>query len=44
MSLGNFEGYREKFESVGSYFAPQFPEARRIGNEMISTIMERLGS
>lgn len=42
VSLGNFDGYREKFETVASYFADQFPEARKIGNEMISTILERL--
>ena len=40
--MGNFEGYREKFETVASYFAPQFPEARRVGNEMIRTLLERL--
>ena len=41
VSLGNMEGYREKFETVSRYFAPRFPEARKIGNEMIETILER---
>lgn len=39
--LGNMEGYREKFESVQAYFRPRFPEAVKIGNEMIKTILEK---
>lgn len=41
VSLGNMEIYREKFESIQAYFAPQFPEATRIGNQMITTILKR---
>ena len=41
MSFGNFDSYREKFESIQKYFAPRFPEATRIGNEMIKTILEK---
>ncbi|KAH7138944.1 hypothetical protein B0J11DRAFT_515687 [Dendryphion nanum] len=41
VSLGHFEGYREKFETIQDYFAPRFPEATRVGNEMIKTILEK---
>ena len=36
------DGYREKFEEIQNYFAPRFPEATRVGNEMIKTIEENL--
>lgn len=35
------EGYQEKFEKIQKYFAPRFPEATKLGNEMIETILER---
>ncbi|KAF2263798.1 prephenate dehydrogenase [Lojkania enalia] len=41
VSLGHFDGYREKFEQIQNYFAPRFPEATRLGNEMIKTILEK---
>ncbi|KAF2654505.1 Prephenate dehydrogenase [Lophiostoma macrostomum CBS 122681] len=41
VSLGHFDGYREKFEKIQEYFAPRFPEATRVGNEMIKTILEK---
>ncbi|KAF2203408.1 prephenate dehydrogenase [Delitschia confertaspora ATCC 74209] len=41
VSLGHMEGYREKFEEIQKYFAPRFPEATRVGNEMIKTILEK---
>lgn len=41
VSLGHMEGYREKFEEIQRYFAPRFPEATRVGNEMIKTILEK---
>ena len=44
VNLGNMDGYREKFEQIQSYFAPRFPEATRVGNEMIKTIEENLRS
>jgi prephenate dehydrogenase (NADP+) len=43
VSLGHFDGYREKFEKIQEYFAPRFPEATRLGNEMIKTILEKTG-
>ncbi|KAF2644759.1 prephenate dehydrogenase [Massarina eburnea CBS 473.64] len=41
VSLGHFDSYREKFESIQSYFEPRFPEATKLGNEMIKTILEK---
>ncbi|KAF2458020.1 prephenate dehydrogenase, partial [Lineolata rhizophorae] len=43
VSLGNMDGYRERFEQIQRYFAPRFPEATRLGNEMIKTILEKTG-
>lgn len=42
MSLGNMDGYREKFEAIKTYFSPRFAEATKVGNEMIKTIEENL--
>ncbi|KAF4552290.1 Prephenate dehydrogenase-like protein [Elsinoe fawcettii] len=42
VSFGNMDGYREKFEGIQSYFAPRFPEATKLGNQMIATIEENL--
>ena len=41
VSFGAFEAYRNRFETIQEYFAPRFPEAVRLGNEMIQTILER---
>jgi prephenate dehydrogenase (NADP+) len=41
VDLGNFDGYREKFERIQKYFEPRFPEATKLGNEMIKTIMRK---
>ncbi|KAF2487524.1 prephenate dehydrogenase [Neohortaea acidophila] len=42
VSLGHMDGYREKFEKMQNYFAPRFPEATKLGNEMIRTIEANL--
>lgn len=42
VSLGNLDGYREKFEKIQQYFSPRFAEATKVGNEMIKTIEENL--
>lgn len=42
VKLGNMEGYRRRFEMVQEYFRPRFPEAKRVGDEMIRTIEENL--
>ncbi|EXJ58210.1 prephenate dehydrogenase (NADP+) [Cladophialophora yegresii CBS 114405] len=39
VSFGAFEAYRDRFESIQRYFAPRFPDAVRLGNEMIKEIM-----
>jgi len=42
VSLGYMDGYRDRFERIQQYFAPRFPEATMLGNEMIRTIMEKV--
>ncbi|KAK4985897.1 prephenate dehydrogenase (NADP(+)) [Elasticomyces elasticus] len=44
VDFGNMDSYQEKFEAIQNYFAPRFPEATRVGNEMISTIENSLDS
>ncbi|GAB1738575.1 hypothetical protein NU219Hw_g3378t1 [Hortaea werneckii] len=44
VSLGHMDAYREKFEKIQKYFEPRFPEATKLGNEMIRTIEENLNS
>ena len=44
VSFGAFEPYKDRFEKVQKYFAPRFPDAVRVGNEMIKTILERTTS
>ncbi|EFW13746.1 prephenate dehydrogenase [Coccidioides posadasii str. Silveira] len=41
VSFGDFESYRDRFERIQNYFAPRFPEAVRLGNEMMKTILEK---
>lgn len=41
VSLGHMDAYREKFEHIQTYFEPRFPEAKRVGNEMIKTILAK---
>ncbi|KAJ6103644.1 hypothetical protein N7486_003866 [Penicillium sp. IBT 16267x] len=41
VSFGDFESYRDRFERIADYFAPRFPEAATIGNEMMKTILEK---
>ncbi|KKY14321.1 putative prephenate dehydrogenase [Phaeomoniella chlamydospora] len=44
VTFGDFEPYRDRFEKTQQYFATRFPDAVRVGNEMIKTIMERTTS
>lgn len=44
VSLGNFDGYRQKFEGIQKYFEPRFAEASKVGNAMIKTILEKTKS
>ena len=41
VSFGDFASYKDRFERISEYFEPRFPEATRIGNEMISVILEK---
>lgn len=41
VSLGSFETYRERFGRTKEYFAPRFPEAIKLGNEMMRLISKR---
>ncbi|KAL9627516.1 MAG: hypothetical protein Q9204_006510 [Flavoplaca sp. TL-2023a] len=41
VSFGDFSSYRDRFEQIQSYFAPRFPEATRVGNEMIRVLLEK---
>lgn len=41
VSHGDFKLYKSNFERTQAYFAPMFPEANKIGNEMISTILKK---
>ncbi|KAL9023923.1 MAG: hypothetical protein Q9196_006881 [Gyalolechia fulgens] len=41
VTFGDFSVYRDRFEQIQSYFAPRFPEATRIGNEMIKVLLEK---
>jgi prephenate dehydrogenase (NADP+) len=41
VSFGDFNSYRMRFERPQQYFAPRFPEAIKLGNEMIKTILSR---
>ncbi|KAL8766644.1 MAG: hypothetical protein Q9209_006627 [Squamulea sp. 1 TL-2023] len=41
VSFGDFSSYQDRFEQIQSYFAPRFPEATRVGNEMIKVLLEK---
>ena len=41
VSFGDFEAYQHRFESIQHYFEPRFPDAVKLGSEMIKTIVER---
>ncbi|KAI5296162.1 prephenate dehydrogenase (NADP(+)) [Ascosphaera acerosa] len=41
VSFGDFDSYRDRFEQIQSYFAPRFPDAVKLGNEMVKTILAR---
>lgn len=42
VSYGDFKLYKDKFEKTQSYFKHMFPEANKLGNEMIKTILNRV--
>lgn len=40
VAFGDFEGYRDRFESTQKFFEPRFPEATKVGNDMMKTILQ----
>ncbi|RMZ78796.1 hypothetical protein DV738_g3601, partial [Chaetothyriales sp. CBS 135597] len=44
VAFGDFQAYQHRFEDIQKYFAPRFPEAVKLGSEMIKTILERTDS
>lgn len=42
VSYGDFNLYKQKFENTQHFFEHMFPEATKVGNEMIKTILERV--
>ena len=44
VSFGDMAAYRDRFERIQAYFAPRFPEAIRVGNEMIATILAKVAA
>lgn len=40
VTFGDFESYRDRFESTQRFFEPRFADAVTIGNEMMRTILE----
>jgi len=41
VSFGDFSSYKDRFERIQKYFTPRFPEAIKLGNDMIQTILAR---
>ncbi|KAK7206131.1 hypothetical protein BZA70DRAFT_255881 [Myxozyma melibiosi] len=41
ITFRNFDLYQKKFERTQKYFSPRFPDATKLGNEMIKTIFEK---
>jgi prephenate dehydrogenase (NADP+) len=42
VSFGDFEGWKDRFVSTQKFFEPRFPEATKVGNEMMKTILENM--
>lgn len=40
VTFGDFESYRDRFESTQRFFEPRFADATKVGNEMMKTILE----
>lgn len=38
VTFANFDLYKRKFQEVQKFFEPMFPEANKVGNEMLKTI------
>ncbi|CCH44670.1 Prephenate dehydrogenase [NADP+] [Wickerhamomyces ciferrii] len=44
VSFGDFQLYRREFEATQEFFAPNFEEATKLGNDMIKTILSHKGA
>lgn len=42
VTFGDFESYRDRFQSTQKFFEPRFADATRVGNEMMKTILENI--
>ena len=40
VTFGDFESYRDRFQSTQKFFEPRFADATKVGNEMMKTILE----
>lgn len=40
VKFGDFESYKDRFESTSSFFKDRFADATKVGNEMMKTILE----
>jgi prephenate dehydrogenase (NADP+) len=40
VTFGDFESYKDRFQSTQKFFENRFPEATKLGNEMIKTILQ----
>lgn len=44
VTFGDFESYKDRFQSTQKFFQPRFADATRVGNEMMKTILENTES
>lgn len=40
VTFGDFESYKDRFQSTQKFFEPRFADATKVGNEMIKTILQ----
>ncbi|RQM06434.1 hypothetical protein DH86_00002273, partial [Scytalidium sp. 3C] len=40
VSFGDFQSYKDRFQSTQKFFEPRFADATKVGNEMMKTILE----
>ncbi|RFU24030.1 hypothetical protein B7463_g12306, partial [Scytalidium lignicola] len=42
VTFGDFESYKDRFQSTQKFFEPRFADATKVGNEMMKTILENI--
>ncbi|KAG9239388.1 hypothetical protein BJ875DRAFT_501437 [Amylocarpus encephaloides] len=42
VTFGDFESWKDRFQSTQRFFEPRFPEATKVGNEMMRTILQNI--